>query len=622
MHSLFKKQCGALKRVFLLIILMFCFSFSGFSQTKDSAKVAQRDTLKFYKKIKRISQKNRLFKMLYEATFIDPQPQQEPVAPTAKVEVKQVNPYIQYQGATIRNIIIVVHDPFGHSVNDTLYRRVNYSQRMGNIAHIKSRRWIINNRLLFKKNDTINPLVLSETERLLRTVVYVNDAKVSVLETKSKDSVDVKVVVLDKWAITVPILITDVSGNVRFRNQNFLGLGQQLEQYVGYKKPNVFDFNGYYGIDNIDNTYISARLGYQATPTGTNVGLSFNRGFFSPLTPWAGGLALNNRWSDFAYIDAVDSTRKKILTDVFSYDAWIGRAFKLSEKKTFFNQSTNIITAWRFYKSNYINPPSREIDPKRVLYNTSAFIGNVGFAVQQYYKDKFIYRFGATEDVPEGTIIQYIYGGIKKQYDKIRYYSGVELAKAKHFTFGYISATFSYGVFFNKAVSNDITANFNVYYFSNLHRSGKWFFRQFLYYNTVYGANKLFNETITLSGNELYGFSPGTLSGNTKMVLNSETVAYAPYNVIGFRFAPVMLVGLGMLGSPQQPLRESVLFQGYSLGIMLRNENLVSSTFQFSFGYYPFLPDGKNSVWTYNPVTSFTLRVRGFSVQRPEFVAY
>lgn len=569
-----------------------------------------------------MSQKNRFTKMLYEATFIDPQPQQEPVAPTSKVEVKQVNPYIQYQGATIRNIVIVVHDPFGHSVNDTLYRRVNYSQRVGNIAHIKSRRWIINNRLLFKKNDTINPLVLSETERLLRTVVYVNDAKISIQETRSKDSVDVKVVVLDKWAISVPVLITDVSGNIRFRNQNFLGLGQQCEQYVGFKRPDVFDFNGYYGIDNIDNTYISARLGYQATATGTNVGLSFNRGFFSPLTPWAGGLALDNRWSYFAYTDAVDSTPKKILTDVFSYDVWVGRAFKLSEKKTFFNQSTNIITAWRFYKSNYINPPSREIDPNRALYNTSAFIGNVGFAVQQYYKDKFIYRFGANEDVPEGTIIQYIYGGIKKQYDKIRYYSGVELAKAKHFTFGYMSATFSYGVFFNKAVSNDITANFNVYYFSNLHRAGKWFFRQFLYYNTVYGANKLFNETITLSGNELYGFSPGTLSGNTKMVLNSETVAYAPYNVIGFRFAPVLLVGMGMLGSPQQPLRESVLFQGYSLGIMLRNENLVSSTFQFSCGYYPFLPDGKNSVWTYNPVTSFTLRVRGFAVSRPEFVAY
>jgi hypothetical protein len=104
--------------------------------------------------------------------------------------------------------------------------------------------------------------------------------------------------------------------------------------------------------------------------------------------------------------------------------------------------------------------------------------------------------------------------------------------------------------------------------------------------------------------------------------MNSETVAYAPYNIIGFRFAPVVMVGLGMLGSKEVPLAKSRLFQGYSLGVMVRNENLVSSTFQFSVGFYPFLPDGRNSVFLYNPVTSFTLRVRAFSVSRPEFVSY
>ena len=63
-------------------------------------------------------------------------------------------------------------------------------------------------------------------------------------------------------------------------------------------------------------------------------------------------------------------------------------------------------------------------------------------------------------------------------------------------------------------------------------------------------------------------------------------------------------------------------YQAYSIGIMTRNENLVSSTFQISFGIYPFLPNGDNNVFLFNPVTSFTLRVRGFSMGRPEFISY
>lgn len=647
MYALINRTRRALKYPLLLYVVFYLAPGSGKAQeinilypnqdsllterisrqkinTADSLKLAEKnDTLRIYKRIKRIAQRNKWTQMLYEAMFVDPEPKEYAVAPQTNVEEKkEVNPYINYEHAIIRRINIYVYDPFGQSVNDTVQKKINFAQRTGNMAHIRSRKWIINNRLLFKVNDTINPLAISETERLLRGAVFINDARITIIPTKNPDSVDVDVLVQDKWSITVPVLITDVYANAKFRNQNLFGLGQQFEQYVGYTKSGILTHNGYYGIDNIDNTYISGRLSYACVPTNSNVGISFNRGFFSPLTPWAGGLTVLNTWSQFGYMDPVDSVSKKTRTDALYYDAWTGRAFKLSKQKTFFEQSTNIITGIRFYKNHFLQRPSSDIDPQHNVVNTSAVVGNIGFAVQEYYKDKFIHRFGANEDVPEGFILQYIYGGIRKEYNKLRYYSGIEVARAKHFRIGYISATFSYGVFFNKYVSNDITANFNLYYFSNLRRSGKWYFRQFFYYNTVYGANKLFNETVTLTSNELYGFNPGTLSGTSKMVLNSETVAYAPYKFIGFKFAPVLLAGFGMVGDQQNPVYKSTLYQGYALGVMVRNENLVSSTFQITFGYYPLLPNGTTNVITYNPVTSFTLRVRGFAVSSPSFVSY
>ncbi len=608
----------------MVCVLFFLISSVGNAQKNKVSKknkAPAKDTLIVYKKLKHFAYKYKLTAKLYDATFVDPEPKEYPKQPASKEE-KNVNPYLKYQDKIIRQINVIVYDPFGHVVSDTNARNMNGLQKLGNNLHFRTRHFVIINKLLFHEHDSVDALKISESERLLRQAVFVNDANIFITKTGNKDSVDVNVIVLDKWPITVPITITDISGNIRFRNQNLFGLGQQFELYTGFKKPNLMEYAGSYNIANIDNTYISSQLSAHKDINGTDLALSFDRGFFSPLTKWAGGLSVANYQRYFAYADSTDGAPLKANMDIFAYDVWAGRSFKLSKEKTFFNQSTNIITGLRFTNSSYLQRPPFSIDKGVSNQNTSAIIGNVGFAIQQYYKEKYVYRFGATEDVPEGLIVQFIYGGYKKEFKSFRYYTGFELARAKHFNFGYLSATISEGIFYNKNVPNDITTNFNMYYFSDLARRGKWFFRQFFYYNLVHGENKISGERLTLSPGELYGFNGTTLSGNTKMTFNSETVAYMPYNIIGFRLAPILMIGNGMIGDPQNHIIHSRIYQSYSLGMLFRNESLLSSTFQLSVGFYPVLPEGKSNVFIYNPVTSFTLRVRAFSVNKPDFVSY
>lgn len=602
-----------IKNSILLSILLFGIYCNCLAQNKDSLKV--------YKKIKKAAYKNRLGTWAYDAIFVDPAPKEYPTKPASK-EQKNVNPYLKYKGRTIRNINITVYDPFGHNVADTVIHNINSVQKFGNRLHITTRHFVIINKLLFKNNTPVNPLELSETERILRQSVFISDARIYITPSKNRDSVDVNVIVQDKWPITIPILITDVSGNIKFRNQNLFGVGQQFEQYVGFKRPDRFDFNGYYGIANIDNTYISSQLSYKTEKDLTQVSLSFDRPFYSPLSTWAGGISTSHTWRVFNYTDTIEKLDKHAPINNIYYDVWAGKSIKLSDDTSLFSQSTNIILSGRHYNSRHLKRPPDNIDSSRTNYNSNALLGNIGFAVQQYYKDKYIYRFGANEDVPEGLIVQVTYGSLKNEYKKIRYYAGIEIARAKHFKIGYLSSTISYGVFFNKNVTNDITTHYRLYYFSNLYQTGRWYWRQFFNFNMVHGENKLENTSINVNSDDLYGFDGSGISGNTKMVLNSETVAYLPYHVIGFRFAPVVSVGLGMLGSPEHPVIQSNLFQAYSVGIMVRNENLLSSTFQFSIGMYPFLPNGKTDVALYNPISSFTLRVRSFSISRPEFISY
>lgn len=587
---------------------------------KDS--VAIKDSLRLYKKLKKVAYKYKYTRMAYDAVFVDPEPKQYPTQPEKK-EGELVNPYLKYQDKIIKSVKVIVHDPFGYSVNDTVFHPVNTVQRYGNRAHITTRKWVIINKLLFKENKPLDALSVSESERLLRASVYVNDAKIFVAGSDESDSVEVTVVVLDKWPVTVPFLLTDISANARFKNDNLFGLGQQFQQYAGWRRSdNLIDYNGFYNIANLDNTYISANLGYDTNRDGTQVNMAFSRPFYSPLARWAGGAAAVKAWNVYRYKDTIDQSPRTLHLDYFSYDLWAAKSFKISQDTDMFSQSTNIIVGGRYYETDYQRRPPFSIDKGHSFQRTQAWIGNVGFSIQQFYKDKYIYRFGASEDVPEGLIAQVIYGAYKKEEFKLRYYTGFEIARAKHFHFGYLSATYSYGIFFNKGTTNDITMNGKLSYFSDLRKAGRWYLRQFVDFNIIHGENKISHEVLTLRGDEMFGFSSGDVAGNTKMVLNLQTVGYAPYNIIGFHIAPVMMIGMGMLGSPDHRILTTRLYQAYSVGLLVRNENLLSSTFQVSFGYYPYTPGGAANQLKYNPVTSFTLRVRVFSISQPAFVSY
>jgi hypothetical protein len=120
----------------------------------------------------------------------------------------------------------------------------------------------------------------------------------------------------------------------------------------------------------------------------------------------------------------------------------------------------------------------------------------------------------------------------------------------------------------------------------------------------------------------MYGFNNGTLLGKTKMILNLEAVSYAPYNIIGFRFASLLLVGGGILETDKIKLFKSPVYQSYAVGLLIRNENLLNASFEISYGIYPNLPDGNTRFYKFNPVTSFTLKVRTFAISKPTIVEY
>jgi hypothetical protein len=106
--------------------------------------------------------------------------------PGKKKASKRTNPFSAYRGKIIRSIEIRVLDPFGLSVNDTARLAGNRLERYGNKVHVTSKDFLIRNQLLFKKNDSLDALKLSETERVLRQAPYLTDARIYIKSIQPK----------------------------------------------------------------------------------------------------------------------------------------------------------------------------------------------------------------------------------------------------------------------------------------------------------------------------------------------------------------------------------------------------------------------------------------------------
>src|SRR3954466_616740 len=440
-----------------IISTLVKFIFLGFMGLLTNNIKAQRntapvrDTLRVYKKIKKIAYKTKPTKLLYHAIFVDPAPlryEEKPLSDQQKVE----DPNAKYMGKYIRRIYVQVYDPFGYSVNDTTGKITNPFQKLGNRYHITTRHRIIENLLLFKLDDTVDILKFTESERILRETRYINDARIYIINASdSSDRVDVKVVVHDRWTVDAVISGGTNGGHVTLRDRNLLGFGQVFEQFVGYTLSSKFyDIKGHYDINNIKRSFISSALSYETTPDATSIGISFDRPFFSPLAMWAGGFSTSKTWGTFTYtdttIDANLPSIKKVPLNSVSYDTWGAFSYKPGTGKRKNRRISAIILALRTAGTNFQEKPSYSIDTNKYNYNSALYLGSIGFSLSKFYKDQYIFRFGANEDVPEGLVVQFLYGLVKREEIGWRYYNGFVLARGKHFDhFGYISAKATYG---------------------------------------------------------------------------------------------------------------------------------------------------------------------------------
>jgi hypothetical protein len=583
------------------VVLILCILSLGllptplYGQDKPDTATVKSDTTGLISEIKNGKLTKRIMKSITRKR------QTDPVA-----AVKSEAAFMPHQGKIIRNILIRHYD-FQRTVYDTTKNIRTTITRIANKLHSTSKDWVIRDNLFIRENKALNPYKMADNERHLRDLDFLLDAKFYVIPLKkSPDSVDVVVLTRDVFSLGGTINPANPSRTrVRLYDANLGGWGQRL-QFNGLIEPDrdpdfVYEF--LYRKNSIAGTFVNGTVGYTQLNTGSSYGeeqekayyIRFDRPLVSPYTRYAGGMELSRNWSEnfFKLNDSLFRDYRYVINDF-----WIGYNIGANSN----NDRSRHFIAIRAFDQHFTRVPWQQWEQERPLYNDQTFVlGSATFFKQDFYTTRYIYGFGRTEDVPYGHNASLIMGWTR-QRGIARPYIGVDAEKSlitrlgEFYTFGVRA-----GGFTNDNRIEDATILLSGKLMSRLIPRGQFLFRQ----SFLVDYTRVFRQrtSVPLDINNEFGlqyFRADSLWGTKRFHIQSETIAFSPWHLLGFRFAPFAFGEMAMIAENDRSIFYDKPYFGFGGGIRTRNENLIFGTIELRLIYYP---------RTTEDISSFNIRV-------------
>ena len=220
--------------------------------------------------------------------FTPPPAPKERMAEEARAKKRKPLPpasIMEANGAEIGNITIIVKDIFDTSnpkEDKPLFRLVNR-------LHIKTREDTIANLLLFKSGDKFSAQDLIDSERILRNMRFLYDARVRPVNYDD-NKVDVEVITTDVWTLGLSINYSRKGGENRnsfeLRETNVLGYGKELRVQRSSNVDRVERTLEYYD-PNLASNHNQLTMAFSDNSDGLVKRFNLKRPFVSLDTRWS-----------------------------------------------------------------------------------------------------------------------------------------------------------------------------------------------------------------------------------------------------------------------------------------------------------------------------------------------
>ena len=330
-----------------------------------------------------------------------------------------------------------------------------------------------------------------------------------------------------------------------------------------------------YQIPNLLGTFYTADLTAGRDFYSSTFEVGMRREFLRP-TDYELGISYSNNKAK-RYMIATDTSQ---LVKLRNFDAWGGYSHYLPSLR-----SSIYVTGHYNFRDNSLRPEVRP-DFNPALHNQEVFLMGAGFYRERFYTANMMYGFGTREYLATGYKAEVVSGYSWGEFED-NMYLGLTYQTGGFRSIGYIMGGFTLGSYINleSGMWRRSAVDIDLSWFSNLFMFRRSRIRQFLSLNYTQGWNRLSgsDECIRFTDENGLQALKEHLLGTNRMILNTETVLFTPYQPLGFRIALFGFADFGLLGySPN--IFKNEFYTSFGIGIRLRNERLVFNTIQIRLG--------------------------------------
>lgn len=539
-----------------------------------------KKTLIFLDSLKIRASKTLITKKLYDFVIISHEPE-------SKKEISgssEVN-FSDYSGLKIRKIEIRRLDVFGSNLNTPDFYNPNKTEKLLNKTHFNTSENIIRKNLLFNEGDTISPLNLSDNERFLRDLPYIDDARILVVPASATEA-DIIVVTKDIYSLGAKVSFSGFDkGSFSLFEKNIFGMGHEFGIEIPYdsKYTDSPGFGINYQVNNIIKTFVNLDMYYNDGLGKKTFGFELGRKLISASTKYAGNISIREMFTS----DDLDSLPVPAPVKYNLQDYWLLRSFLLDVKSV-----SRLMIGARYTNNNVFTHPYILPESYHYLQQYKMFLGSVSFSVQKYYKTSLVYGYGLTEDIPYGSLINLTLGKEINEF-KERHYMATSISiggSVKNLGYFYTSA--GLGTYINDGKTEQGILSLRTNFISNLAFIGRYRIRNFVNIDYTRGFDRYYDEYLVFNReNGFSGFRNDSIGDSQRLSVSLESVLFSPVNFYGFRFAVFGFADAGFLFGTNEFVGNGDLLSAIGLGIRIRNNNLIFNTFQIRLGFFPNLPE-------------------------------
>lgn len=539
----------------------------------------------FYDSLQAKASRRKLTKRLYDLAIVLP-----PQLSNNDKLVSQTTDYSESEGKIIRKVTFKRLDPFGTNFNDPEANNATGFSKFLNKTHPTTKEFVLRNYLMFEEGDPFLSFELTESERILRKLKYIDDASIIVIPV-SEDMVDIHILTRDVYSLGLNYQIIGAkAGTIDIFERSLFGIGHEFEvsfPYNYYIEDYGLGYQFSYKLRNISRSLIDASVTYSNALGREYYKLGINRKFLTATTKYAGGFNIR----ETLIANYPDTSETIAPVEYNNLDVWMGRSFIIDK-----NNLNRLVLSGRYINNNVYERPEITSTSYHSLQKYRIFLGSLSFVKQQYFKTSLIYNYGRTEDIPYGSNISLTTGKEINEFNKRNYYgAGISFANLPG-KMGYLYTNAQYGIFLNGNSIEQGAFDLEMNYISNLTTFGRYRFRHFANLHYTRGYRRFDDEYLRINDNAgIRGFSNDSIRPEQRLILNLEVVSFTPIYVYGFRFAFYSFIDAGFF-KDEDPIRiKSNVVSEIGLGLRIRNDNLIFKTIQLSFSYFPLSPPYSNT---------------------------